>query len=299
MPRRTNDFQDLIGLIERQLAPEGARVTESAFLSDKTTGEEREVDIVIETRVGVHPFVIGVECVDQGRPMDSTSVEEIIGTHQDLPLHKTVIVSRSGFYKPAIKKANAHEVETFTLAEACAGDWTVIVNKLGHVTVMSVLLPYATNVTLVFEEENSTPPDFEPSDLPKCTLYTRTDTARGTPVEMTDQVLRHPKLIQAIEKHAFTDSGTGIKLEIRFESGTYLLHPSGSKHNVHSLQITAKCRKELSKIPLEHVSYGSAQVAHGKGKSFGRPVKITFVEQAGEQAKVGIRIDTNGNTEES
>jgi hypothetical protein len=45
MPRRTNDFQKLVFQIERQLAPLGAVVEESAMLPERGTGDLREVDV--------------------------------------------------------------------------------------------------------------------------------------------------------------------------------------------------------------------------------------------------------------
>ena len=41
MPKRTNDFQALIALVERQLAASGVRVVESEMLADRLTGELR------------------------------------------------------------------------------------------------------------------------------------------------------------------------------------------------------------------------------------------------------------------
>ena len=48
LPQRTNEFQQLVHFIEERLAGSGATVTESKLLADSVTGEQREVDIVIE-----------------------------------------------------------------------------------------------------------------------------------------------------------------------------------------------------------------------------------------------------------
>jgi hypothetical protein len=61
MPQRTNPFQQLVHLIEHQLAPHEATVIESKEFIDQVTGQKREVDVVIETKVGIHPFIIGFE----------------------------------------------------------------------------------------------------------------------------------------------------------------------------------------------------------------------------------------------
>jgi hypothetical protein len=79
MPPRTNPFQQLVHLIEYQLAPHEATVTESKMFADQVTGQPREVDIVIETKVGAHPFVIGIECIDWKDRADVTWIEQIAG----------------------------------------------------------------------------------------------------------------------------------------------------------------------------------------------------------------------------
>lgn len=51
MPKRTNEFQQLIYAINLQLA-QGATVTESKLLRHRLMGAEREVDVVIEIEIG-------------------------------------------------------------------------------------------------------------------------------------------------------------------------------------------------------------------------------------------------------
>jgi len=118
MPKRTTEFQDLIELLERQLAPIGAKVSASMLLTDSHSGEEREVDIVIETTSGIHSFTIGIEVIDHSRPADATWVEGIAKKHESLPINKTILVSRSGFYKPAFIKAKAYKMEAYGFEEA-------------------------------------------------------------------------------------------------------------------------------------------------------------------------------------
>ena len=99
MPKRSNEFQHLVTLIERLLADPDARVTESKELIDRVTGELREVDIVIEWSDGVRDIVIGVECTATSRPASVEWVERMWGKHSSLPTDKLVLVSRSGFWR--------------------------------------------------------------------------------------------------------------------------------------------------------------------------------------------------------
>ncbi|EPD5575229.1 hypothetical protein ACSBYH_004566, partial [Vibrio parahaemolyticus] len=64
MPKRTNFFQKLIYQLHKQLAG-NAVVTESKMFIDKETGSQVEVDIVIESDVGLVPITIGIECTSK------------------------------------------------------------------------------------------------------------------------------------------------------------------------------------------------------------------------------------------
>ncbi|MGH9913639.1 MAG: hypothetical protein ACRD4W_14435 [Nitrososphaeraceae archaeon] len=50
MPKRTNDFQELIATIYKQITPHGGKVTESGMAFDKDANTLREVDILVEYR---------------------------------------------------------------------------------------------------------------------------------------------------------------------------------------------------------------------------------------------------------
>ncbi len=52
MPKRTNDFQKLVRLIQQAFAPKGATVTESAMEPVPGFKNPREIDILVQTQVG-------------------------------------------------------------------------------------------------------------------------------------------------------------------------------------------------------------------------------------------------------
>lgn len=122
MPRRTNVFQKLILLLNEQLLDK-ASVIESAELRDAVTGKLREVDILIQGNIGDYAATIAVECIDSGRKADSTWVEGMSKKHEHLPTDKLVLVSRSGFYKPAYEKAEHCNIEALSLEAAENSDW--------------------------------------------------------------------------------------------------------------------------------------------------------------------------------
>ena len=121
MPKRSNEFQELVSLIQKALAPQGAKVTDSA-LDDRG----REIDILIESQVGPYRIKIAVEAKDEGRKMDSTKFESIIGKYLvegGVKVNKIVVITHRGFYKPVIQRAEALEIELLTLQEAKETDW--------------------------------------------------------------------------------------------------------------------------------------------------------------------------------
>lgn len=94
-------------MVREQMATPGTVVTESKMLRDAVTGENREVDVVVQTLADGDPFVISMEVVDRGRPADVTWVEQMIKKHQHLPTNLLMLVSWSGFAAGAERTALA------------------------------------------------------------------------------------------------------------------------------------------------------------------------------------------------
>lgn len=122
MPKRTNDFQRIVFLIQKILG-DRAVVQESALLKDRETGNDVEVDILIRGDVAGTTVVIGVECVDRSRPSDIEWVRSMLKKHEDLPIDKPIFVSKAGFTRQAIAKAKANGAETLTFEEVENHDW--------------------------------------------------------------------------------------------------------------------------------------------------------------------------------
>ena len=129
MPKRTNDFQQVIYMLQRQLADQ-ATVTESKLLQNKDTGAEAEVDVVIETVVNAMPLVIGVECTATKRPANIEWVQKIYGKHHSLPVHVTVLVSKNGYTKNALNQAEAFNMLALTIKEAEETQWVDVLDDL-------------------------------------------------------------------------------------------------------------------------------------------------------------------------
>jgi hypothetical protein len=79
MPKRCNEFQDLVTLIQEASVPRRAKVTPSALVPEPSSGTLREIDILVGTPVGPYGIKIPVEAKDEGRKMDATKMAAIIG----------------------------------------------------------------------------------------------------------------------------------------------------------------------------------------------------------------------------
>lgn len=129
-------FQKVVYMLQKHLTDK-AIVTESKLLQSKTTGEPVEVDIIIESYVGEIPIVIGIECTASVRPVDIEWIDQMIGKHGDLPLDKTILVSKSGFTKNAVKKATFNNIDVFTLKQAEEVSWAKYIQDFTHLVLGS------------------------------------------------------------------------------------------------------------------------------------------------------------------
>lgn len=124
MPKRSNQFQRLVLLINDALAG-NVRVTESAMVTDKITGEKREIDILISTSVSGYKVRIGIEVNGHARKADSPWVESMHSKHTSLPTDKLILVAEAGFTAPALKKAAFYGIEAVAIDTALAADWAL------------------------------------------------------------------------------------------------------------------------------------------------------------------------------
>lgn len=135
MPPRSNLFQDVVAIIHRHLAGDCV-VTESERLLDRSTGDRREVDVVIRTTVAGQNVVVCVEAAKRSRTQGAPWVEQQVAKHRTLPTTKLVLVSSAGFSGPALRKATSENVETITPEDLVGDD--------GEIAVMSKLAPPST-----------------------------------------------------------------------------------------------------------------------------------------------------------
>jgi hypothetical protein len=118
MPKRTNDFQQLIAMVV-ELLEDGAVVEESNEFPDPDTGVMREVDVyaLIRGKANGREITIAVECVDRSRKMNVGWVEQMYGKHSVLQVADVMLlVSAKGFYHSAVVKAKRFGYKTISPA---------------------------------------------------------------------------------------------------------------------------------------------------------------------------------------
>jgi hypothetical protein len=101
----------------------GAAASINAVLGDMVydegTDSHRDVDVTVtlNTPDGVYAFM-GYEVRHYNKPLDATHVEQLAGKLNDMPsVTHRAIVSTSGYYKPAIKKAEHHGIDLYVIKE--------------------------------------------------------------------------------------------------------------------------------------------------------------------------------------
>ena len=208
MPKRTNPFQQLASLIQKALAPAGARITESAMVDVRGGGEPREIDILIETDVGPYHVKIAVEAKDERRKMDRAKFDAIVGKYREegsVKVDKTVVITHQGFFKPVIERAKQLGIDLLTLKQAMNADWF----KLYPQSIQFRMMPHICKIEIQ--------PPIDPQDLAKVIeegcVYCSHGTAHGNLQQFTWGVAatfvrtHRPGLFADLEKKAQESSG--------------------------------------------------------------------------------------------
>src|SRR5437763_1143055 len=118
MPKRTNEFQQLVKYLYDQLAPIGARITESGMVYDSGGEIDREVDVLIEHVVDGRPMSMAIECRDYKRAQTIEWIDYLHGRYAKMAVDKIIAVSKTPFTKPAKTKARNLGIELITVNEA-------------------------------------------------------------------------------------------------------------------------------------------------------------------------------------
>jgi len=138
MPKRSNEFQQLVLLLQQQLANNDSTVTESQLLRDRGTRSDVEVDVLVELKAHNVCLSIGFECTAEGRPATVEWVREMWGKHASLSINQTVLVSRNGFTSEAERFADSKNTLTMTLDKAVSAEWSSWLESMTSLRIAAV-----------------------------------------------------------------------------------------------------------------------------------------------------------------
>ncbi len=136
MPARSNEYQRLVYLINRALAQSEAQIIESAMLYDSEAQTDREIDILLKSKISGHEILIGIECTSVKNPVDLVRLEGLKEKHRKVGINKTVVVSRSGFTKTAKDYARKNHIQLLTFDAAQKTKWNEVFAPFKKLTIM-------------------------------------------------------------------------------------------------------------------------------------------------------------------
>jgi len=108
-------FEKVVAGIQARLDP-NALVTHNRFLIDRL-GQRRQFDVVIEGKFAGQEMLGIFECRDLSRRVGTPEVDAFVTKAQDLNPNFKVLISRSGFARPAISKCIHYGISPFSLIE--------------------------------------------------------------------------------------------------------------------------------------------------------------------------------------
>jgi hypothetical protein len=124
MIKTGKSLEQLIMSLEKVLARNDSIQIESPKrLRDVTTGTLREHDVVLTTNQGHHTVKIAIECRDRSRPVTVNQVEGFWAKCQDTGVNQGIIVSATGFYGTAKKKAEHRGIRCLSIADVDSFNW--------------------------------------------------------------------------------------------------------------------------------------------------------------------------------
>ncbi|MCC6361679.1 MAG: hypothetical protein IT450_23325 [Phycisphaerales bacterium] len=248
----------------------------------------REVDIVIEIPAGPRTVTVGVEVSDRRRPADTPWVEAIAAKHKRLPVDRTVLVSRSGFRRPALVTATALKLEHMTFVEALGSDhWSKLITGLPSVRVIHQFTAVRKVIVNVARAE----------DLATVSTWTLPQTElvpiRGEPIglpKFVDSVVESREYQSAHNK--FGKTGGTFSLSVHFRPARLLRRSAHSDAciEIAGLEIRVDHQVIDEHAHLAKAEYGSAAVTVAQSEIQGKPIKMLLSQEREKPIEVRIKV---------
>jgi hypothetical protein len=287
MPQQTNDFQKLVTLIQRTLAPEKAKVTPCAMVPCYGTAKMREIDVLIESEVGPYNIKIAVEAKDHKRKLDVTHIEAMIGKYKSsaVQVNKVVVISHRGFTEEAKERAERENIELKILKEAMDEAWVAELPKTIHVRIS----PHILDIELLSSIKLPAGKRILTEGVFMCSHCGR---KYGTPKEMAEKWLfQNPELMRRIIHEASQrPEGTCAKVEMAIRD-KWILRYKGNDYRITAIKVHVHCIDSVAPLRSTAWKFGDKSILHATAETAGK--KIDIVMPDGKQSKkIALSIDS-------
>ena len=285
VPKQTNEFQQLVALIHRALAPEGAKVTESAMVAGLDSSE-REIDVLVESVSGPIHIKVAVEAKDEGRKMDITRFESLVAKYSKtsgLDVAKVIVVNRAGFTKNVKKRAAVEGIILQTIDEAMAADWAL--HSRG---IQFSIAPHLARIEF--------DPEVNPTELHQLTqspvVCTCCGKGHGTPIQWAQKFSATPEIAYDVRVAASRANANACvcatwNLPERFVIRT----PRGDKR-INAIKAHVHCTQARGTLAVKALTDGDHTVHHFMGDVAGK--RIEFVVPDGPHSEqISLRVSTS------
>ena len=222
---------------------------------------------------------IAIECRDHRRGSDLKWIDELIGKYNSLPVDRIVAVSRQGFSKSALAKADAHRIETRTLKAAMDADWP---EELEFRRMAQV------EIDITFRIAIETTPPWNKSDAPgeinyRAERMVRTDFDQRV-LEMIRQEINMAVLGRVRDDSEDLDELDGT-LEEMYEvllPGATVIGASGRLYELNRVTVQAYAEVTPSFVPTRWEKFGDVGITTGTFAVEDQTVEATMVQAPGE-----------------
>ncbi len=286
MPRRSTIKQAIVYYVKEHVAGPTATVTESKEMFDTDSQTMREVDIVVEDRVGDDDVVISVEVRDHQRRQGTPFVEAMLAKHARMPTNKLLLVSWSGFSEPAKRKAEAKGGSLILLTPERLDNATVPPLFLDEMTTTS------SEVSVVTMRPNGELA--KAKGLPSnARLYDAAQKDVGTVGDLVNLLIQRSQVHR--EAHALEDKASLHAIEVGHDDLVGLdlfLHDGGNDEWHHLQRLHAMCDANLKQTPLEFEAWrlGPTAFAMAQAELAGQPVVYVLTDSGDGTAHVSWRL---------
>lgn len=286
MPPRTNAFQRLVTLLTATLAGH-ARVTESAMLQDRVTGEQREVDVLVVATTATYNINLGIEVIAWGRRADTPWVEKMRAKHDNLLTDKLILVSESGFSSPAKLKAQFYGIETLTIEAACEADWPLLatLEKTGVFEVTTLNF----DISAICQLDNG---QLEQLPLPRTASFP-TSAGLMTLDAFVRVIFEREDICEVVRGNLTGTHEHDFWLSYTETNGLWRFDIDGKRGQITELRVGLKALKTESPVRFASGKFRSIPFVSGTSEVAAAPLQFVLAKNA-DGGSSGYLIDHSG-----